>query len=279
MRIHLFVDDENFINKFLLLDLDENEVFIHKRESFILYQESENDIVVISTKSHEERDDILSLSKRGIFYVFVLLDSVISPLTPLPFYVTLLPCNVSLKELRSNIKAQLIKAKLQESLKDEFVGTSEMASTIRASIASFSLGDYPVHIYGETGTGKTLCASLIDKANKKQKNMIYINSANLDSTLAENELFGHTRGAYNGASDHRKGLLEEANGTILFFDEIENLPLTIQSKLLDTIESGKLRPIGSNKETESSFRLITASHDSLEELVKKKELEKTSTTV
>ncbi len=104
--------------------------------------------------------------------------------------------------------------------------------------------------------------------------MICINSSLLNSSLSEAQLFGYAKGAYTGAFENRAGLIEKANNSTLFLDEIENLSLEVQSRLLRLIENGEYRKLGETMVQKSNFRLITASNIPLEELIKKKKFRK-----
>lgn len=157
-------------------------------------------------------------------------------------------------------------------LESAIIGCSDEIKNLRRNIILSSTINSPVNIYGESGTGKTLAARLIHRLGQSSKEMVYINCANLSSSLFDSDLFGHTKGAFTSASSSRKGLLHMADNSTLFLDEIGNLSLEHQAKLLDTIENGKYRSVGDDSEHSSSFRLITAGQESLEALVEKKKL-------
>ena len=170
-----------------------------------------------------------------------------------------------LEEMRNSI----IKYKLLES---HIVGKSREIKKLRSNIVLASSLDTPVNIYGESGTGKTLAARLIHRLKYSDRDMVYINCANLSSSLADSDLFGHTKGAFTSAHSSRKGLIHLAHESTLFLDEIGNLPLDQQAKLLDTIENGRYRNVGDDSEHSSKFRLITAAQQPLEELLEMKKL-------
>ncbi len=158
-------------------------------------------------------------------------------------------------------------------LEKHVAGNSRDAAVLRNNIILASSSDVPTHIAGETGTGKTMAAKLIHSLGaRKARDIVYINCANLSSSLIDSALFGHAEGAYTGAVKSREGLLAKANQSTLFLDEIANLSEETQLKLLDTIETGRYRAAGEDNERKTSFRLITASHVPLEELVEKKKL-------
>jgi len=128
--------------------------------------------------------------------------------------------------------------------------------------------DVRVLLEGKTGTGKELIARAIHQFSSRCDGpFVAIDCGAISRTLIESELFGHKKGAFTGADQERKGLIMEADGGTLFIDEISNLPLELQSKLMRVLEEGEVRPIGSNKAYQIDVRIITASSVSLKEMV------------
>jgi DNA-binding NtrC family response regulator len=122
-----------------------------------------------------------------------------------------------------------------------------------------------VLIQGESGTGKELVArSIQEKSQRADKPFVTINCAALPETLVESELFGHERGAFTGATSQKDGLFEVADGGTLFVDEIGELPLSLQPKLLRVLEDGSLRRVGSHQERRVDVRVISATNRDLE---------------
>ncbi len=151
----------------------------------------------------------------------------------------------------------------------EIVGTSLGAKSILEQIQKVAPTDSVVLICGESGTGKELVARQIHyNSNRRDKKFVSIDSGTLADTLAESELFGHRKGAFTGAMQDRKGLIEEAEGGTLFLDEITNASLTLQAKLLHLIQEREYRPVGENEPRHCNIRIIAASNQSLELLVK-----------
>jgi DNA-binding NtrC family response regulator len=131
-----------------------------------------------------------------------------------------------------------------------------------ARAAAMSL---PILILGETGVGKDVLARFIHKCSSRaQKPFLALNCAALSESLAESELFGHEKGAFTGAQQARAGVFEAANGGTIFLDEIGDLPLATQAKLLRTLESSELQRVGSTKTIKVDVRFISATHRDLE---------------
>lgn len=122
-------------------------------------------------------------------------------------------------------------------------------------------------IEGETGTGKTDLARKIHDKSQRRGNFVAVNLSSFNAQLIESELFGHTKGSFTGAISDRKGAFEEADYGTLFLDEVDSLPLEIQTKLLTFLDQKRFRPVGSSKEKEIRARLIFASGRKLDTLV------------
>ncbi|NLS91697.1 MAG: sigma-54-dependent Fis family transcriptional regulator [Planctomycetaceae bacterium] len=126
----------------------------------------------------------------------------------------------------------------------------------------------PVLIMGESGTGKEVVAQLLHRwSGRSEGPMVAANCAGLPESLIESELFGHTKGAFTGASEARQGLFRAAHGGTLFLDEIGELPLHLQPKLLRAIETGQITPVGSETPVPVDTRLIAATNRDLSEAV------------
>lgn len=128
-----------------------------------------------------------------------------------------------------------------------------------------------VLLEGESGTGKELIVKAIHQLSDRSSNsFIAIDCGAIPANLIESELFGHVKGAFTGANTARKGLLEEAHGGTMFMDEISNLPIQLQAKLLRLLQEGEIRPLGSNQVKKVDVRIITASSVPLNKLVEEK---------
>ncbi len=159
-------------------------------------------------------------------------------------------------------------------LKRYLAGSSEIMKKTRKAILNAINSSLPVHIIGDTGTGKTLTAKLIHMSSHQKKDLVMESCGCLSTDIADSELFGHTKGAFSGAVEGREGLLAEADGSILFLDEIQDLPLNLQIKLLRVLDTGEYRKLGSGKTLKTSFRLITASNIPLMDLMKNNRIRK-----
>jgi transcriptional regulator with GAF, ATPase, and Fis domain len=135
-------------------------------------------------------------------------------------------------------------------------------------IPALSMSKCTVLISGETGTGKELFARAIHySGDRRSKPFVPVNCAALPDHLIENELFGHSKGAFTGALIEKPGLLHEADGGTLFLDEIDSLSLSVQSKLLRVLQDQEFRPLGSTKSQTIDVKIIAATNSDLAHLV------------
>jgi two-component system response regulator AtoC len=149
------------------------------------------------------------------------------------------------------------------------IGTSESIQRIRKLIDRIADNDLNVLITGESGVGKEVVVqNLIHESQRKDKPLIKINCAALPESLIESELFGFEKGAFTGAERKKRGKFELANEGVIFLDEIGDMPLSLQPKLLRVIQSGDFSPLGSEKEVRSDAWIITATNQELEKKVK-----------
>ncbi len=149
------------------------------------------------------------------------------------------------------------------------VGVGRAMRAVFALLDKYIDTDDPVMISGESGTGKELVARAIhSQGHRKARAFISENCAALPEALLESELFGYVKGAFTGATANKKGLLEAADGGVLFLDEIGDLPLDLQAKLLRVLQEGEVRPIGSRETLKVDVRLITATNRHLDDMVR-----------
>ena len=151
----------------------------------------------------------------------------------------------------------------------QLVGASAALEQVRRLIARVAASEASVLVRGETGTGKELVARAIHEGSGRADGpLVAVNCGALPEHLVESELFGHRKGAFTGADEHRAGLFEVADGGTLFLDEIGELSKPLQSRLLRALESGEIRRVGDNQAITVDVRVVCATHRSLEEMVK-----------
>ncbi len=150
----------------------------------------------------------------------------------------------------------------------QLVGESAGIHRVKQLIAKVAPTESTVLITGETGAGKELVARGVhDQSSRADKPFVAINCGALPESLIESELFGHRKGSFTGADEHRVGLFEVADGGTLFLDEIGELPKPMQAKLLRVLESGEIRRVGENESLHVDVRVVCATHRRLEEMV------------
>ncbi len=155
-----------------------------------------------------------------------------------------------------------------EQHQDSIVGRSHAMQQVFKLIGRVAHSDAPVMITGESGTGKELIARAIHRYSLRgQRDFVAINCAAIPETLLESELFGHEKGAFTGAVSQRVGRFEQSNGATLFLDEIGDLPLAVQGKLLRVLQDGEFSRIGSNTTIKTDVRIIAATNKNLEQEV------------
>lgn len=148
------------------------------------------------------------------------------------------------------------------------IGQSRAILELTRSIQKLARSQAPVYISGESGSGKELVArSIHDLGPRASKPFIAINCGAIPRELMESEFFGHKKGSFTGAHQDKQGLFQVAEGGTLFFDEVADLPLDMQVKLLRAIQEKSIRPIGSSEEISTDVRILCATHKNLEQEV------------
>ena len=152
------------------------------------------------------------------------------------------------------------------------VGRSMAFNTVIEMVQRVACSDVSVLLQGESGTGKELVAEAIHKASARSKGpFVAVDCSSLTESLFESELFGHEKGAFTGAQTRKIGLVEAASGGTLFLDETGDIPLNLQTKLLRLIETSTFRRVGGVETLKANFRLISATHRNLREMVENEE--------
>ncbi|WP_376696736.1 sigma-54-dependent transcriptional regulator [Wenzhouxiangella sp. EGI_FJ10305] len=153
-------------------------------------------------------------------------------------------------------------------LRQRLVGRSQAMDRVRQTITKLARSQAPVLISGESGTGKELAARLIhDLGPRAEKSFVAVNCGAIPSELMESEFFGHMKGSFTGADADKEGLFQAANRGTLFLDEVADLPLNMQVKLLRAIQEKTVRPIGGREELKIDVRILSATHKPLKPLV------------
>ncbi|MCL4791279.1 MAG: sigma-54 dependent transcriptional regulator [Gammaproteobacteria bacterium] len=152
--------------------------------------------------------------------------------------------------------------------KARLLGDSPALEQLRATIAKVARSQAPVHITGESGTGKELVARMIhEQGARAEAPFVPVNCGAIPGELMESEFFGHRKGSFTGAVSDKDGLFQSAEGGTLFMDEIADLPLPMQVKLLRVIQEKTLRPVGQTTELPVDVRILSATHKDLRALV------------
>jgi len=178
-----------------------------------------------------------------------------------------------IRKLKDQLEAE--RAYLQEEIKlvynhEDIVGKSDAINYVFFKVEQIAGTDTNVLILGETGTGKELVARAVHGTSlRKHRTLVKMNCAALPSNLIESELFGHEKGAFTGAQSRRLGRFEVADGATLFLDEIGELPLELQPKLLRVIEDGEFERLGSSETRKVDVRIIAATNRDLQVEVQK----------
>lgn len=190
--------------------------------------------------------------------------------------VALAISNMKSYEEIASLKARLEKENvyLQEEIRtehnfEEIIGDSPSLRALLRRVDQVAPTDSTVLIYGETGTGKELIARAIhDRSNRKNRPLVKVNCSAISAGLVESELFGHVKGAFTGAFERRIGRFELADGGTIFLDEVGELPLDTQVKLLRVLQEREFEPVGSNRSVRVDVRIICATNRNLEESIK-----------
>ncbi len=171
-------------------------------------------------------------------------------------------------QLQVTKEHEVVRQLAADMVRSELIGESTAIQSLLAELDVVAGSELAVLISGETGTGKELVARHLHAAsNRAEAPMVYVNCAALPENLIESELFGHTKGAFSGATGTRSGKFELADGGTLFLDEIGELPLAMQPKLLRALQAGEVQRVGSDHFHQVSVRVIAATNRDLKQEV------------
>jgi transcriptional regulator with GAF, ATPase, and Fis domain len=172
------------------------------------------------------------------------------------------------QKIRSlTVEAEYLREEIKELQNfDEIVGRSGPLARVLRDVEEVAATGATVLIFGETGTGKELIARAIHKnSRRREKPLIKVNCATIPATLIESELFGHEQGAFTGATKKREGRFALADGGTIFLDEIGELPVDLQAKLLRVLQEGEFEPVGSSRTQTVDTRVIAATNRDLKQ--------------
>ncbi len=179
---------------------------------------------------------------------------------------------VSLEQLRTLVKSALSLPQAGSPAKaggdQTLIGASAAMQHVRDMIEKVARSEAPIHVTGESGSGKELAARLIHQQSvRRDKPFVPVNCGAIPENLMESEFFGYRKGAFTGAESDRDGFFQAAHGGTLFLDEVADLPLPMQVKLLRVIQEKKVRKVGATQEEPVDVRIISATHQNLGECV------------
>lgn len=288
----LIVDDDRnlveLIKSRLLAANYEVEAALDDEEAWALLQEDSFDLALVDLrltnsngltlmeKFHDLRPEMPVIILTGFGSIENAVDAMkkgaYSYLTkPFDARELLLQIGRALESRRLTAENRRLKALLQDNYGfSSIITRSEKMQRVLETVARVAKTESTVYVYGHSGTGKELIAKALHFASpRKNKPFVAINCAALPETLLESELFGHEKGSFTGAVRRTKGLFSQAHEGTIFLDEIGDLPMSIQVKLLRVLEERMFYPIGSEKPEKVNVRVVVATHKDLVEEVKK----------
>lgn len=246
-------------------DLSIVDLRLADRDGILLMQEFHSihpEMPVIILTAHGSIESAVEAMKRGAYSYLT------KPFEPRDL---LLQIEKALEKRRLTAEVNRLKGLVEE--KYDFaniVAKSEKMQRVLETVSRIAQTDSTVYIHGESGTGKELIAKAVHLASaRKERSFVAINCAALPETLLESELFGHEKGAFTGAIRSTRGLFTQAHEGTIFLDEIGDMPLATQAKLLRVLQERQFYPVGSEKPVEVDVRVIVATQKELEDEVKK----------
>lgn len=247
-----------------------------------LVRERSHDVLVTDLRMPEiDGISLLSLSKQIVpdrpvivMTAFGAVDTAVESLRKGAFHYLLKPFKVAeldlvigraLEERALRRETRTLKQALRQRFAlERLITHSDSMREVRELIERIADADVPTLLVGETGTGKGMFArALHAESNRASSPFVSVNCAALPENLLESELFGHVRGAFTGAHADRQGLFEQADGGMLFLDEVGDMVPALQAKLLDVLERGCIRAVGAARERPVDVRVIAATHRDL----------------
>ncbi len=289
MRILIIDDDENLTDMLtaaLLKDGHEVRAALEYSSAMVLMENSDWDVVLLDIKlKGKDGFDVLRKIRSSQPELIILMMTAFGKIDQAvesmklgafdflekPFSLSFL--RIKLGKIQSHLSLKKQNGILRQELENNkwrLVGNHPLIQEVREQIARYSKFDSPVLILGESGTGKEVAARLIvNQSSRREEPFVVVNCGAIPEHLMESMFFGHEKGSFTGAHALQKGKFELANGGTIFLDEIGELPLNLQSKLLRIIESGEFERIGGTRNLKTEVRIISATNRNLEHLVSK----------
>lgn len=216
---------------------------------------SQRNIYSIVVSAHDHEDIVTEAYNRGT------IDFLSKPLSP-----------NALEEIFKRYYVKTQQDQIITQMKKRFITQSDALNDGLELLTKINLSSAPLLLTGESGTGKSLLAQIVHElTQEKDAPFIALNCSQFNESTLTSEIFGHVKGSFTGATKDKEGLLKKADGGTLFLDEIHSLSAAAQQKLLTTLETGVFYPLGSERPTKSSFKLISATCENLNHLIAEKE--------
>lgn len=287
----MIVDDEESMREFLCLMLEKEGYTVRTAESaekaIQLFNEEIFDLVISDIqlgRGINGMELLKRLKKTSPETLFIMITAYATLETAIesfregawdyilkPFDINEIKIKIANALEKRSLELEVIRLRRELSEKYRYkniIGKNDKMLRIFDLIERVAPTDAAVLITGESGTGKDLVARAIHySSHRKNHSFVFINCPAMPEQLLESELFGHMKGSFTGAIRDKEGLLEQANNGTVFLDEIGELPLQMQVKLLNVLQEKKFRRVGGNKEISSNFRLITATNRKLQEAI------------
>jgi DNA-binding NtrC family response regulator len=252
----------DFAVRALLIDLD--SIGNEASEGLTLLsniRQARNDLVLVAITRSNSRVLPVKASQAGADEFF---------LAPLDFHELQIVLVRAIEKRSLQIEGQrLVEQAENKNAFCDLIGGSESMQRVYQAIQAVADSNTTVLLRGESGTGKELIArAIVQSSNRRDRPYVCLNCSAIPENLIESELFGHEKGAFTGADSAKQGLVESANGGTLFLDEITTLDQSLQSKLLRVLQERTVQRVGGRTAKRIDFRLIAATNDNLEELVR-----------
>ena len=232
-------------------------------EALTFFKEQDPEVMVIMITGYPDVETAVKAMRLGVY------DYISKPFTPPELRLVV---ERALEKRSLSLENEYFRQQLGvRNHSDQIIGQSKPMQKIYEMIRKIAPTDSTVLVIGESGTGKELIAKAIHAHSlRKDKEFVAVDCGALVETLLESELFGHVKGSFTGATQTKHGSLELANGGTFFFDEVANLSLNMQSKLLRVIQEREIKPVGSERKIPIDVRIIAATNQDLRTAIKEK---------